>query len=247
MDRILSRMRGLVPPTGIRHRTEPETPPANPAPGEPGNPTPPEPPASTPPEPPTTPPTEPAKPNPAETRIQRERDAAVKRAEAAEQKLKDAEDAKLGEKERAERERDDAKAAETAANERADKTEVRSKLRLRAPAKTASAEALVDLSEGKLLELKGATDEELDAHIDETVKKYSLPAAGKPGDPTPTPRPFGGPPAPGTPPGGDPAAPRAPEATGDAKKDYRAGVGMGILGLLRGRGEAPASGDGDED
>lgn len=215
-------------PPGGGGGAPPADPPAPPPPADP--PAPPAPPAGDP------PPADPPAPPNSSAAAERLRRKAEKERDDALQRLKELEDAGLDEKTRAERERDEAKREAAEATERATKAEVRSRLVLRAGAKTSAGQAAIDLSEAKLVDLKDSSDEELDAHLDEVVAKYQLPGPAAGGAPTSFGQPAGG----GAPPAGGgggqhPDAPGPDPATGEPEKDYRAGVGLGILSMLGGR------------
>lgn len=173
-------------------------------------------------------------------KAEKERDEALR-------KLQEKEDAELDEKQKAEKRAADAERKAAEAEERATKVEVRSKLRAAATGKVAVPEAVVDLSEGKLLDLKDADDKELEAHVTELVQRYSLPAAqgGQGGgQPQGFGQPAGG--QGGQPAGGAPAGTQdagAGQATGDPSKDYRGGIGAGILGILRQKSGVAPPGD----
>jgi hypothetical protein len=229
LERLIGR--GLRLPSEVRHRTDPDPTPA-PEPGPGGNPpnTPPTPP-STPP-PPTTPPeptTPSTPPSNADSAAQRLLKKAEKERDEAKAELQRIADSK---KDETTREREKREAAERRADEadaRADKALVKTRLLGRAAAKTSAVQAAVDLSEAKLLDLKEATDEELDAHLDSIVTAYQLPPAG--GAP---PQRIGTPgPGPQTTPGqGADAGAGLGGATGEPEKDYRGGVGRGILSII---------------
>lgn len=196
---------------------------------------------------PPAPPTPPAPtPSNAEAAAQRIAEREKKRADDLEARLKKIEDDKLDEKAKAEKRATEAEARATAAEEKATRAEVRTKLQLAASGKVANAKAVVDLSEAKLLELAQASDEEILKHVEDTAKAYDLPGPG------------GKPATFGAPPKDDPAGPggggtddkvpgQVPGATGDPTKDYRRGIGAGIIGALRGRGVAAGQVPGSED
>lgn len=171
----------------------------------------------------------------------KDRDAAIEDA----RKLREANES---DQEKTKRERDEAIAKQKVSDERADKAEVRAKLIAAATGKAAMPAAVVDLSEAKLLELRDSTDEQLVSHVDAVMAKYGLPAPGAAGA-----APAGaGTPGTGTQAGGATGAGASGgtggtvggDATGDPTKDYRGGIGRGLLGILGG-GKTPPSDDED--
>lgn len=171
-------------------------------------------------------------------------DREKKRADDLERQLKEKNDAELSEKERAEQKAADAEQRATAAEEKAKKAERRVLVREAATAAKLNPDVVADLSESQLLEGDEFDAKAAEKLVADTKTKYSLQPTG--GEPTPTP--FGQPAGEGA--GGAGGSGNQgsgdPGATGDPKKDYRKGIGRGILDIVRRGGGVPESQGGRE-
>jgi hypothetical protein len=227
MDRLSMILRGFDPAHLLWRQ--------DPPPGGAATPPPATPPPATP--PPATPP--PAETPPAETppsnaeaaakrvqaKLERERDAALAEAKTLREAQESDAQKTIRERDEALAERDRLRSENTA-------IKLESRIRAAATGKAHNPDAVVKLSADKLGELAEATDAELAAHVADVMTTYGL-ATGT-GQPPPAGLPGTGPQGGATP----PAAPTAAEATGDPVKDYRAGIGHGLLSIFGARSAA---------